>query len=614
MVKLGSANLTDPGETKKRSRSEQTLVDNATPNSRKKKKGDSAVHELRGLIQSCCKRNDLLTAIEAYDAAISQGTRIEAQTFYNLLNLCDGLGGRGIHIGTPKPNSCNEMEPAERVSQESVRDVDSFTRRRHAERIKAHMDKLSLPLTETAYTALLKIFSKHQAFNEVEKLLVEAESRDQCRPKLRMYACVLKAYCEFGRTPEAVRIWHRLSKQQLVCSEREYLDMIKSITISGHAAIMERVLFDLSEDVLVPSRETARAIVEWFQSPYATKGQETSTSSECLALLSEIKVPYAYESKVVMGPVQAEKGWVVSESCPLDATSGRLLEGWLKDEVLQPVSISVLGWEAMKKMNEDIVREGSVEGNTSAYLGGGKGAKGKPRVINADQRLEHWKRFQDYLSRRLLKRKIEIIIDGANVGYFANNFGGAPKHVDYLQIDWIVEHFLKEGKAVLLVLHSRHFARNLMPRKFHYLQNSWEKKGVLYCTPPGMNDDWFWMHAALQAGPGTLVVTNDEMRDHHFQMLSPRSFLRWKDRHQIHFSFGSWKRVDGSGTGSRHVELIYPDVYSRRIQRTPGLGLLIPNPKRGDEGRFLDGSHVAEEDTLAEETYLCIKAVDLGDA
>lgn len=33
------------------------------------------------------------------------------------------------------------------------------------------------------------------------------------------------------------------------------------------------------------------------------------------------------------------------------------------------------------------------------------------------------------------------------------------------------------------------------------------------------------------------MVTNDEMRDHHFRMLSPRWFNRWKERNQIHFSF-----------------------------------------------------------------------------
>lgn len=158
----------------------------------------------------------------------------------------------------------------------------------------------------------------------------------------------------------------------------------------------------------------------------------------------------------------------------------------------------------------------------------------------------------------------------------------------------------------------------------HY-ERAWRQADVLYSTPGGMNDDWFWLHAALVSGPGTLVLTNDEMRDHHFQMLAPRSFLRWKDRHQIHFSFGYWednvdvgnnndqqnqqqrRRNNNFNRRRRKVILEYPDAYSRRIQRVED-GLVIPLPKRGDENRFLDGTHVADrEDVPDEETYLCIR-------
>mmetsp|Transcript_21229 Transcript_21229/g.26789 ORF Transcript_21229/g.26789 Transcript_21229/m.26789 type:complete len:112 (+) Transcript_21229:2-337(+) len=97
-----------------------------------------------------------------------------------------------------------------------------------------------------------------------------------------------------------------------------------------------------------------------------------------------------------------------------------------------------------------------------------------------------------------------------------------------------------------------------------------------------------------------MVLSNDLMRDHHFQMLAHRSFLRWRERHQIYFDFGGW---DGD---KRKVLLTKPDVYSRRMQRVDGIGLCIPLPKRGDENRFLDGSHEADDSTPIEETYACI--------
>jgi mitochondrial ribonuclease P protein 3 len=160
-----------------------------------------------------------------------------------------------------------------------------------------------------------------------------------------------------------------------------------------------------------------------------------------------------------------------------------------------------------------------------------------------------------------------------------------------------------------------------------------------------MNDDWFWMHAALYCGPApqsgssdddadtnhaTFVVTNDEMRDHHFQMLAQRSFVRWKDRHAIHFSFGDWVRDDDDASNNinnhmtsgrkndnthnddrRQVILTYPEPYTRRIQRVANDGLVIPLPKRGDANRFLDGSHQAPDDAPEEETYLCIRPKEL---
>ena len=56
----------------------------------------------------------------------------------------------------------------------------------------------------------------------------------------------------------------------------------------------------------------------------------------------------------------------------------------------------------------------------------------------------------------------------------------------------------------------------------------------LYTTPAGSNDDWYWLHAAVTAGTGGILVTNDELRDHVFQMLpSPRLFYKWKERHQV---------------------------------------------------------------------------------
>ena len=47
----------------------------------------------------------------------------------------------------------------------------------------------------------------------------------------------------------------------------------------------------------------------------------------------------------------------------------------------------------------------------------------------------------------------------------------------------------------------------------------------------------YWMLASVASGKDVRVVTNDQMRDHAFQMMEPRWFVRWKQRHVIDFDF-----------------------------------------------------------------------------
>ncbi len=47
----------------------------------------------------------------------------------------------------------------------------------------------------------------------------------------------------------------------------------------------------------------------------------------------------------------------------------------------------------------------------------------------------------------------------------------------------------------------------------------------------GSNDDWYWLYASVAARSNGLLVSNDEMRDHIWNLLRPKHFLKWKDRH-----------------------------------------------------------------------------------
>lgn len=43
-------------------------------------------------------------------------------------------------------------------------------------------------------------------------------------------------------------------------------------------------------------------------------------------------------------------------------------------------------------------------------------------------------------------RTYDVIVDGANVGYYKQNFNGAPTHIDYRQVDWMVKQLSCRGE------------------------------------------------------------------------------------------------------------------------------------------------------------------------
>ncbi|KAI2512778.1 Protein-only RNase P [Fragilaria crotonensis] len=550
----------------------------------------------RRMLQQCCRNNDLAKAIQVYHQANNEGTLVEAQSLYNLLNLCDGLGERPLHIGTPSQTKlesknndkrCDESNAPKSEQEEIPVVVDLEARQEFAFLIKKDMDDRNLPMNETAYTALIRILSKAMRLDEANQLLRQAEQTQQCKMRLRLYSSLLASYCQVDQMDRAIDLWVRLDAEKLALTEREYTAMIQCAARTGNAPMVERCLSELAEDVLIPSKDTVQALVHWFQSPHATiavsDDEDGGHDSNCR---SEIEPPPCHVPS--MGPTVATTPWTIDSGCTI--IDGVLLTGCLQGHVLQPVPLLQQACQEMIDFNETIVLQGMVDGHESSFQGGGKGPK---RKVDFTARMRNWNGFKDFLVTNY-KGGLDVVIDGANVGYYKQNFSHAPKHVDYRQIDTVVEHFAKLDKKILLVLHARHFSHQLMPEWARPIVNSWSS--ILYRANHGMNDDWFWLHAALWGN--ATVVTNDEMRDHHFQMLAPRSFLRWKERHQIHFCFEAV-------SGHRILKLTYPNKYSRRVQRI-GDGLVVPLAKRGDENRFLDGVHVANEEEPEEETYLCI--------
>ena len=55
------------------------------------------------------------------------------------------------------------------------------------------------------------------------------------------------------------------------------------------------------------------------------------------------------------------------------------------------------------------------------------------------------------------------------------------------------------------------------------------------------------------------AVSNDQMRDHHMQMLSTRNFLKWRERHWVNFHFDERDK-------NAAPSFVFPSKFSIRMQ------------------------------------------------
>jgi len=162
-----------------------------------------------------------------------------------------------------------------------------------------------------------------------------------------------------------------------------------------------------------------------------------------------------------------------------------------------------------------------------------------------------FKKYKEWMEKN---GPYDIIIDGANVAFFGQSY------FDFQQIADAVEHIKASqlGKKPLVLLHvNRAQGKAAEKPKAAKLLASLSEANCLFTTPQGSNDDWYWIYAAVAAGGNGLLVSNDEMRDHIFQLLAPKYFHKWKQRHQVRYMF----------TNNGKFVLTMPPPYTTCVQR-----------------------------------------------
>tara|TARA_B100000767_G_scaffold273189_1_gene302663 strand:+ start:3279 stop:4562 length:1284 start_codon:yes stop_codon:yes gene_type:complete len=156
--------------------------------------------------------------------------------------------------------------------------------------------------------------------------------------------------------------------------------------------------------------------------------------------------------------------------------------------------------------------------------------------------------------KTLKKLKYDIVIDGANVGFYKRGTLSGIK-VSIKQIFDLVSLFVSHGKKVLIIIHNHHIESASSDEK-KILENIYSNPITnIFIVPKGSDDDWFWLFASL-SNPKSYLVTNDEMRNHLYYMNLDKSFQYWKETRVINYDL----------THTMNFSIKEPYPYLKKIQ------------------------------------------------
>lgn len=215
----------------------------------------------------------------------------------------------------------------------------------------------------------------------------------------------------------------------------------------------------------------------------------------------------------------------------------------------------------------------------------GKSEKEKPSATELETRNNIFETFKNHLN----ELDYDTLIDGANVGYYGLNSWykqakdallqsrginpssvplqereEVPFPVDVSPKFSIIESMRKQAvnqhRKPLIVLHQRHLDNAIAGEQKEIL-DKWSNLRCVISSPVFLNDDYCWLYAALRK-KNAFIISNDQMRDHRFTMLSPRCFIRWRQRHRLTFT-----ALYHRPTACVSLNLKSPRPYSTWVQK-----------------------------------------------
>ncbi|KAK7358337.1 hypothetical protein VNO77_00264 [Canavalia gladiata] len=520
-------------------RTKKKVNENSVKKKKKKKKNkDKAEVKLKFGLDMCCKRGDVMGALSLYDSARSEGVKLEQHHFTVLLYLCSsaavgvvlpaksGSGARTLNAPLSSNGLVNHhdkgfselgntmldnpvSEYRQTFDNASLKnssqnqqgqgilvgeDVKKYALQRGFE-VYENMCQDKVQMNEAALTSVARM-AMSMGDGDMAFEMVKQMKNLGINPRLRSYGPSLSTFCNNGEIDKAFDVEKHMLEHGVYPEEPELEALLRVSIRAGNSDKVYYVLHKLRSSVRKVSPATASLIIDWFKSRKAAR-------------IGKRK----WDKRLIVEAIENNGG-------------GWHGQGWLGNGKWEVVHTTI-GDDGVCKccgVHLAIIDIDPIE--TENF------AKSVASLAVMREKESSFQEFQKWLDNH---GPFEAVVDAANVGLFGQG-RFMPHKIDAVANE--IPQMLSSKKFPLIILHNRRIKGGKMDRPIkRALIDKWNKANALYATPSGSNDDWYWLYAAIKFK--CLIVTNDEMRDHLFQLLGNDFFPKWKERHQVHFSFSN---------------------------------------------------------------------------
>ncbi|EFN56261.1 hypothetical protein CHLNCDRAFT_145111 [Chlorella variabilis] len=518
---------------------------------RKKQRPLTPEKQARAAIHMAAKANDLPAALAVFDRAKAEGVKLGTELYVSLLYLCSGgdaweqqlrqarppppaqqgargaerhdagagaaageqgqaAAGSGDAVAAAAAGAGAELQQQAQQAQEAqeapcAEQLDGAARRARAQQLFEEMRQSGgrLALNEMCYTAQARLAA---ADGDADRAFAVAQASRAApspplppemvaagvAPKLRSFTPALIAYAEAGECAKAFEVDAAIAAHQLDLGEPEFGRLVQAAAAGASWAAALGVLRRIGAELTTLQPASLARVAALFASPTAARAFEG--------------VPGGGRWEV--GPAAVDGAGRCSRC------GGRLAALDLSGEELRQFA---QGIAAIAERQE--------------------------------RRPNDFKQFKCWLEEH---GPFGAVVDGANVALYGQNFDSGG--FNFGQIRAVCDHLASRHpdlKPLLLLNVGRTKAAQARAPAAQALMRELGEAKSFYVTPAGSNDDWYWIYAAVTAGERGLLVSNDEMRDHIFQLDYPAPYTTCAQELEC----GSWvfPGADGSWLCARRA-------------------------------------------------------------